>query len=725
MPSAEKVLAVCSELLAGLDEDTLEYIAGGILDGDDLMERDELVDFVTPLVQDSLCGDNEAKAAKLAGSIFDSLSDSKPKPKVAPKARVLPAAKPLAEMLAPGGYQQEDDAKDDDKKKQASKAQQGPTKAEVKAAKKLQQGAEQVQKQSAELDQEVEAAREKAVRLRAKEGSFNGALEMGPLTLPNPGGGIDLLEGASFTMTAGRRYGLIGRNGKGKSTLLRYLAARRVGGMPDTVTVHYVSQEVAFTAAALDQKPAETVLDADLHRKLLLKEAKELDGRTEKESQERLQSCLLELEAIEADTAEQRAKQLLTNLGFSDALQKKTLRELSGGWRVRVALAAALFAKPDVLLLDEPTNHLSIQAVIWLAHELSTSPTWLSRFVVVVSHDRVFVDEACTDMLHISGVARKLTQSKGSYSAWAKRRQDQQKTREHQLVLEGAEKDKLKDYAGHGFKYGGSSAQINMMKKMEKQLDKLETKQEEDAEEMAALQEDADLPLILLAGGKLALPAIQLRGVGFGYPGSSQPLFKDAEFSVDGNSRIVLVGENGNGKTTLVKLMLGQLQPTIGSVAIDRGARIALVNQHHADQLDLDKTPLQFMLDKFPGEGSYAQEQTLRGHLSQCGCGAEQQNVTAACLSGGQRSRVAMAAVSFEQPHILIMDEPTNNLDLGSIEALAESVAKFDGGVVLVSHDQYFVSKVAKEVWIVANGAVKRAQSFEAYRAQVHKGIKR
>merc|ERR1712151_1232673 len=253
---------------------------------------------------------------------------------------------------------------------------------------------------------------------------------------------------------------------------------------------------------------------------------------------------------------------------------------------------------------------------------------------------------------------------------------------------------------------------------MEKQLEKLEVKQGEDAEEMAALNEDQDLPLTLHAGGELDIPAVQLRGVAFSYPGSQQ-LFKDAEFTVDGKSRIILVGENGNGKTTLVKLLLGDLEPTKGSVSINRGARIALVNQHHADQLDLSMTPLQFMLNKFPGDGSYAQEQAIRSHLTQCGCGAEQQNVTAACLSGGQRSRIAMAAVSFARPHVLVMDEPTNNLDLGSVEALSESVKNFDGGVVLVSHDQYFVSQVANEVWSVAGGTVKRLESFEAYRAGI------
>jgi len=416
---------------------------------------------------------------------------------------------------------------------------------------------------------------------------------------------------------------------------------------------------------------------------------------------------------------------LLTNLGFSAELRARQLSALSGGWLVRVALAAALFAKPDVLLLDEPTNHLSIQAVMWLSNEHATSPTWQSRIVVVVSHDRVFIDEACTDMLHISGVARRLTQTRGSYSTWAKRRAEEQKTRKHKLEKEAAEREKLEEYTSHGFKFGGSSGQIRMQQKMKKQMDKMDTKAEEEAEAMAALEEDADLPLKLHAGGVLDEPVVQLQGVGFGYPGSTAPLFRGAEFTVDGKSRIVLVGENGNGKTTLVKLMLGDLKPTIGKIARSRGARVALVNQHHADQLDLTKTPLQFLLQKNPGDGSYAQEQAVRSHLAKCGVDDHLMNVTASALSGGQRSRVAMAAVSFERPHLLVMDEPTNNLDLGSIEALAQSVQDFEGGVVVVSHDQYFVSQIAREVWIVAGGAVKRAESFEAYRAGILSSIKR
>lgn len=286
------------------------------------------------------------------------------------------------------------------------------------------------------------------------------------------------------------------------------------------------------------------------------------------------------------------------------------------------------------------------------------------------------------------------------------------------MEKDAAEQAKLKEYTGHGFKYGGSSGQINMMMKMEKQMKKNEDKQTAEAEELAALNEDADLPLKMMAGGVLDGPAISVQNVAFAYPGAKE-LFKGVEMQIDGQSRIIFVGENGNGKTSLVKLLLGELQPTAGKVTVNRGARICLVNQHHADQLDLTMSPLEYMLRKFPGDSSNDHEQALRSHLAECGVPTLQQGVIAGSLSGGQRSRVAMAAVSWEKPHILVMDEPTNNLDLGSIEALAETVKRFDGGVVLVSHDQYFVSQVAKEVWNVGSGMVKKLESFDAYRAKI------
>ena len=194
------------------------------------------------------------------------------------------------------------------------------------------------------------------------------------------------------------------------------------------------------------------------------------------------------------------------------------------------------------------------------------------------------------------------------------------------------------------------------------------------------------------------------------------PLFEGAEMSIESSSRIVLLGENGNGKSTLVKLMTGALDPTSGEVKRNAQCRVAIVNQHHADQIDLQMTPLEFMRSRFPGDGTDAHLLALRTHLDRSGVPTTKQTVPAHALSGGQRSRVALAAVSYVQPHVLILDEPTNNLDLESVAALADAVEAFQGGVVLVSHDQYFVGRVAKEVWLVAKGGVKKVESFDKYR---------
>ena len=599
-----------------------------------------------------------------------------------------------------------------------------------------------------------------AARERSRLGAYKGALEASAFTLANPGGGAPLLEDAACTLVRGRCYGLIGRNGKGKSTMLRALAARRVGDVPSNVTVHYVSQEVHVSEETEEMLPGQCVVAADVERRLLLEESADLEARADRDELDaegagRLGEVLERLDMIGSDTAERRADELLANLGFSEELRGRPLRALSGGWRVRTMLAAAIFARPDLLLLDEPTNHLSITAVLWLARELSTSEVWKERTIVVVSHDRAFIDEVCSDVLHISGAARRLTQSHGNYSTWAARRAEQKLAYDREVSVRAAKIGSLKEYAGHGFRYGGSGSQINKMKMKEKQAGKLEEEAAEQAADLAALREDMELPLQLKSGGELPGFIVQMRGVAFGYPGTGTTLFSGADFSVTSQSRVVLLGENGNGKTTLVKIMLGELVPTEGEVLIKSSARVALVNQHHADQIDLELTPLEFMAKTFPApEGVTAFEhlQRLRGHLAGCGVtggsskpsagtstgsggGAaaamsgkdgggggggdgvmDLQNVPAAALSGGQRSRVALAAVSYREPHVLVLDEPTNNLDLESVAALAESVKAFKGAVVCVSHDQYFVNAIANEAWVVANGAVKRVESFEAYR---------
>mmetsp|Transcript_16229 Transcript_16229/g.24781 ORF Transcript_16229/g.24781 Transcript_16229/m.24781 type:complete len:637 (+) Transcript_16229:251-2161(+) len=588
--------------------------------------------------------------------------------------------------------------------------------------------------QIAEIEAELHEARVAAVRARAKLGAFRGSLDAKSFTLPNPGGGAPLLEDAACRLVWGKRYGLIGRNGMGKSTMLRAFAARRVGDVPPQVSVHYVSQEVNLTEAQRGKTPVMCVVDADIERTLLQEEVAELEAKAAEGALDaagsiRQGELLARLEEIGGDSAPRRAVALLANLGFSEELRSRPLSQLSGGWRVRTMLAAAIFAKPDLLLLDEPTNHLSILAVMWLARELATSDTWKDRIVVIVSHDRHFMDEVCTDCLHISGAAKKLTQARGNYSVWHKRRTDQQILFAKEQKARQDEIDRLREYAGHGFKYGGSASQINKMQMKAKQADKLEEIHAEHAEELSALQEDVELPIHIAAGGELDGYVVQLQGVGFGYPGAAPArLFQNCEFGITSKSRIVLLGENGNGKTTLVKLIMGELEPCEGTVRRSPHARYALVNQHHADQIDLSLTPLEFLASKFPGDGSYDHIQKLRGHLSSCGVTSgsnsvnknasvkDLQNTPASALSGGQRSRVALAAVSFAEPHVLVLDEPTNNLDLESVATLAESVRDFKGAVICVSHDQFFVQTVANEAWVVNDGKVTQVESFEAYR---------
>ena len=757
-PSESKIKEACAELLKGLDEDTLEYVAGGLLDDEDgtVLEKDDLVDFVAPMLEEMCGGDEDAARAK-AESLWDRLAGDSAAPPPAPAA----APEKRAPISLGGGPISALEAKTLAEAAAAREAHAAPEvlydhdvggttsaaaeKEAARAAARRALLAETAAAEAAELASELEAASERAARMRIDgeaTGSRLAAIELGPFQLPNPGGGADLLDDAVLTLAPGHRYGLIGRNGKGKSTLLKFIASRRVGGLAADVSVHYVTQEVRLTDAQEDAFPAEVVLQADVERRLLIADVAEMEAREAREALEekgssghvspreaekrrkKLAAAHERLLAMDAEGAPSRASALLRNLGFSDALASRKMRALSGGWRVRVALAAALFAKPDVLLLDEPTNHLSVAAVLWLARELRSSKTWRTRAVAVVSHDRHFLDAATTDSLHISGAARRLTSHGMCYSAWAAKRAEQQLALERRRATREEKKKRLEGYAGHGFKYGGSSSQINMMQRKAHEALKLEEEARREAAESADLAEDAELPLRLSAGGALRGQFLaRLDKVSFRYPNGDVTLFANVDMTLDSASRVCLLGENGEGKTTLVKVLLGQLEPTSGVASLDQGARVALVNQHHADQLSYDKTPLAFMLEKFPGDGGAAHEREVRAHLASVGVSAAQQGTPSGALSGGQRSRVALAATSFAKPHLLVLDEPTNNLDLEAVASLADAVDAFEGGVVLVSHDQYFVQRVAREVFVVGNGAVTKQESFQAYRAAMEKTL--
>jgi len=617
MPQKEVVAA----LLVGLDDDLIEYVAEGVYDDEKLLPQEDLLEFVVPLLDELVEGD-EARATALAEELWRRLGGdaSAAASESAPPARLLTAPMSLGAGYVAPASAPEPVSNEREPLELSAKAEQKQQKEASRRAQKRAARAEAASSLAVELEEDVLKAQLRSAELRAAEGAGHlGALELGPFDVPNPGGGHNLIEEAHCVMVPGRRYGLLGRNGMGKSTLLRNIAARRVKGLPERVTVAYCHQEVKLTEEQEAWTPMRVVVDADVERRALMTEKQKLEEAGDSLDQ-RLTDVCERLELIGATTAEARAEALLENLGFSKVLREREMRALSGGWRVRVALAAAIFTQPDVLLLDEPTNHLSIDAVLWLTRELATSPTWASRIIVIVSHDRVFVEEVCTDVLHISGAARKLTQQRGSYSTWAQRREEQQKAWQRTASLRQAKRDKLKAYTDHGFKYGGSSGQIAMQQKKLKEIQKLDVEAETESEELAALNEDDELPLSLCAGGILQKPfAVKLSEVAFRYPGSEELLLQFVDFNIDSKSRIVLLGENGNGKTTLLKLLMGRLEPTSGEATRDPGARIAIVDQHHAAQIDLESTPLAFMLARFPGNGSVKHMEELRAHLAGCG----------------------------------------------------------------------------------------------------------
>ncbi|CAL6384813.1 unnamed protein product [Bathycoccus prasinos] len=726
-----------------IDEDTLEYLFTSLSDGS-FEDKEEFLDFVTPLLMELFEGDDEDEARAqctkahdlLYGKCVEEGSDTTKEEETT--TRVInvklggtPGEEEESEFEKEVSRRLREKERDrlPDFSTNANHRNQNEDKAQEKEQRKMRKKLEESEEEVRKLLRELDVARETAAKRRI-EGSSSGGngsigtIEVGPFNVPNPGGGQDLINDCVLTFVPGRRYALIGRNGTGKSTLLKYLASRRVGdkvGFSDDVFVHYVNQEVTLNEEQEEWLPVDVVLHADVQRRLLLEELKELESNASGEGDVQRISVVHEhLDSIESSSAHARASQLLRSLGFSEELASRKMKQLSGGWRVRTSLAAALFATPDILFLDEPTNHLSIQAVMFLAKELVENPVWKSRIIVCVSHDRHFLDETTTDSLHISGVAKRVTSHRMNYSSWAKKRREQQIALKKRTELRQIKIDTLKEFAGHGFRYGGSSSQINMMQKKASEAKKLELEAEEEQNELADLEEDRENSLSLCAGGELQSQSISmLESCSFRYPNTEKDIFTDVDLSVDSKSRVVLLGENGQGKTTLVKVITNALKSTGGSVKRDHGARISLVNQHHAEQLKYDMTPLQFMLEKYKGDGSYKHEQEIRGHLSSCGVPTALQSIPSGSLSGGQRSRVAMAAVSYFKPHLIVLDEPTNNLDLESCEALAKAISDFKGGVILVSHDQFFVEQVGKEFIAIENGRAVRFENFKKYRASI------
>mmetsp|Transcript_43754 Transcript_43754/g.51229 ORF Transcript_43754/g.51229 Transcript_43754/m.51229 type:complete len:920 (+) Transcript_43754:242-3001(+) len=514
-----------------------------------------------------------------------------------------------------------------------------------------------------------------------------------------------LLDESEVILNHGNRYGLVGRNGCGKSTFMKALGARALP-IPESIDIFFLKEEIepSDTVTAL-----EAVMSVDDERLKLEKRAEELndlmanvldepdkfqnggnDGGEEKvvKTVEELQEEIIDalnsvyerLDDLDADTAEMRARSILSGLGFSHEMQGKVTKDFSGGWRMRVSLARALFIQPVCLLLDEPTNHLDMEAVIWLEDYLSK---W-KRILLLVSHSQDFLNNVCSHMIHLNQFKR-LDYYNGNYDTFIKTISDNEINQLKQWKWEQDQIKSMKEYIA--LNQSKNSKQAESKKKVLAKMERagLAKKPEQEKTLNFRFTDPSHLPP----------PVLAFHDVSFAYPGC-EPLYDNVNFGVDLDSRIALVGPNGAGKTTLVKLISSELIATSGDIRPHGHLKLGRFTQHFVDVLNLEQTPLEFFQTLYPTDELIEQ----RSYLGRFGVSGKMQVRKMSELSDGQKSRVVLAKLGRDEPHILLLDEPTNHLDMESIDALADAVNKYTGGLVLVSHDMRLISQVANEIWI-------------------------
>ena len=487
-------------------------------------------------------------------------------------------------------------------------------------------------------------------------------------------GGRPILEGASASITPGSRVGLIGRNGAGKSTLMKAIIGEIEPDdgaieMPKRTRLGYIAQEAPSGSAT----PFETVLAADAERTALLAEAEHCHDP------DRLGDVHDRLIAIDAYTADARAARILIGLGFDEDMQGQPLDSFSGGWKMRVALASLLFSAPDVLLLDEPSNHLDLEATLWLENFLKSYPGTL----LVISHERDLLNSVVDTILHLQG--GKLTLYPGGYDAFERQRAERAAQLAAAKASQDAQRARLQDYVARNSARASTAKQAQSRAKMLARM-----------QPITALIDDPSLSFDFPNPSELRPPLSTLELAAVGY--SEVPVLRRLNLRIDPDDRIALLGRNGNGKTTLARLLAAQLAPMEGSLHASAKMQIGYFTQYQVEELAGDATPLEHMNRAMSGKTPAA----VRAQLGRFGFSGPRATQQVGKLSGGERARLAL--VTRDAPHLLILDEPTNHLDVDAREALVQALNDYAGAVILISHDRHMVELTADRLVLVDDG---------------------
>lgn len=490
-------------------------------------------------------------------------------------------------------------------------------------------------------------------------------------------GGHPILDRASASLPPGGRIGLVGRNGAGKSTFLRAVTGEidPDGGtfeMPKSARLGYLAQ----TAPAGAETPFEFVLAADDERSQLLAESEEAQEAS------RLSDIHERLIAIDAHSAPARAAKILVGLGFDEGMQARPLDDFSGGWRMRVALAALLFSDPDLLLLDEPSNHLDLESTLWLERFLKS----YRGTILIVSHERDLLNNVADHILHLQN--GRTTLYRGNYDAFERQRSERLAQVEAMREKQLAQRAKLQGFVD---RWGVKAHSARQAQSRLKALARMEP--------IAAAIEDPSLSFEFPSPEETSSPLLSVDGASAGYrPG--QPVLSRVTLRIDPDDRIALLGRNGNGKTTLARLLAGQLKPMDGEIVAPGSLRVGYFTQYQVEELDREISPLQHMSRLMPG----APPKNVRAQLGRFGFPGEKATMELDKMSGGERARLALALVTRDAPHLLILDEPTNHLDVDAREALVQALAAYDGAVVVVSHDRHLLELAADRLILIDRG---------------------